>query len=82
MMYKFFPGFYGAIRYNAIHFNKISFDDGSKAQWDYNVRRLQIGAGYRFSRSLEVKAEYMFNMMSGPSDPKDNLFALQWVWKF
>lgn len=81
-MYKFLPGVYGAVRYNAIHFNKISYTDGSKAQWDFNVRRIQIGGGYRFSRSLEVKAEYMFNMMSGPVDPEDNLFALQWVWKF
>lgn len=82
MMYKFLPGVYGAVRYNAIHFNKISYTDGSKAQWDFNVRRIQVGAGYRFNRKTEIKAEYMFNMMSGPVDPKDNLFAIQWIWKF
>jgi adenylate cyclase len=82
MSVKFLPGLYGALRYSAIHFNKISYSNGEKEQWDYNVQRLQMGLGYRFSPALEMKAEYMLNRTAGPADPKDNLLSLQWVWRF
>ncbi|MCP5049103.1 MAG: porin family protein [bacterium] len=82
IMYKFRPGFYGAFRYNAIHFNKISLSSGGKEQWDYNIQRWQLGLGYRFSPVLEVKAEYMLNHTSGPMDPKDDLVAIQWTLRF
>jgi class 3 adenylate cyclase len=80
--YKFFPGFFGAFRYNAIHFNKIPFSSGEQDQWDYNVQRWQVGVGYRFSRRLEARAEYMWNRTGGPQDPADNLLAFQWIWRF
>lgn len=80
--YKFLPGFYGAFRYNAIHFNKIAYDNGKKEQWDYDVRRWELGVGYAFSRRLEVRAQYLLNRTAGQLDPKDDLFAVQWIWRF
>jgi adenylate cyclase len=81
VMYKFIPGLYGAVRFNSIHFNKIPFTDGTLDQWDYNVQRVQMALGYRFSPSIEVRAEYMINHTSGPVEPKDNLLAIQWIWR-
>jgi hypothetical protein len=80
--YKFLPGLFGALRYNGIYFNKISYTNGEKDKWDYDVQRWQLGVGYAFSRRLEVRAEYMINRTVGPYDPGDNLFALQWTWRF
>jgi len=80
--YKFLPGFFGAFRYNAIHFNKIAYDNGEKEQWDYNVQRWELGMGYAFSRRLEVRAQYLSNRTAGPLDPKDDLLAVQWIWRF
>jgi class 3 adenylate cyclase len=80
--YKFLPGLFGAVRYNGIYFNKISYSNGEKDKWDYDVQRWQLGVGYAFSRRLEVRAEYMINRTIGPYDPADNLFALQWTWRF
>jgi class 3 adenylate cyclase len=80
--YKFLPGLFGALRYNGIYFNKIPYSNGEKDKWDYDARRWQFGVGYAFSRRLEVRAEYMINRTIGPYDPEDNLFALQWTWRF
>ncbi|MGD2093152.1 MAG: adenylate/guanylate cyclase domain-containing protein [Candidatus Aminicenantes bacterium] len=80
--YKFLPGLFGALRYNGIYFNKIPYSNGEKEKWDYDVQRWQLGVGYAFSRRLEVRAEYMINRTIGPYDPEDNLFALQWTWRF
>ena len=80
--YKFLPGLFGALRYNGIYFNKIPYSNGEKDKWDYDVQRWQLGVGYAFSRRLEVRAEYMINRTIGPYDPEDNLFALQWTWRF
>lgn len=80
--YKFLPGLFGAFRYNAIHFNKIAYQSGEKEQWDYNVQRWELGVGYAFSRRLEVRAQYLLNRTAGPPDPKDDLFAVQWIWHF
>ncbi|MCP5103587.1 MAG: porin family protein, partial [bacterium] len=80
--YKFFPGFFGALRYNAIHFNRLSYDSGEMDGWDYFVQRLQVGVGYRFSPRLDVRMEYMWNRTRGPDEPRDNLLALQWRLRF
>lgn len=80
--YKFLPGFFGAFRYNGIHFNKIAYTTGDKEKWDYNVQRWELGLGYSFSRRLDVRVQYMLNRTTGPSDPSDNLFALQWRLRF
>lgn len=80
--YKFSPGLFGALRYNAIHFSKIAFENGEREQWDYHVQRWQAAVGYWFSRRLQVRAEYMWNRTGGPVDPRDNLLAFQWIWTF
>lgn len=82
LKYKFFSGFSAALRWNAIHFNEIRLSDFSTDRWDYDVKRLQIGISYRFSRKLETKLEYMLNRTAGPDDPRDNLFSFQCVWTF
>lgn len=79
----FAPGLYGALRYSAIHFREIRRQAGGQGRWDYDVRRLQLGAGYRLGRGTGIRGEYMVNERAGnTTDPRDNLLSLQWWWAF
>ena len=63
-----FAGLWGAIRYSAIDFLPLADHDLEHTEtvlppdvtrdWDYDVSRWQIGAGYRFARNEGVQAEY------------------------
>jgi class 3 adenylate cyclase len=79
---KLTPGLFAAARYNAIRFNEIARGDGTLEAWDYDVERVQIGAGYRLSRTTEVRAEYMANFTAAPPDGDDDLLAVRWSWAF
>ena len=76
------PGLFAAVRYNAIRFVTLERASGSTDRWDYDVRRWQFGAGYRISRSTEIRGEYMINRTPGREDPSDNLLSLRWGWTF
>jgi predicted porin len=75
-------GVFGALRASGIHFRDLSRSGGARDRWDYDVRRLQLGAGYRLSRATEVRAEYMINTTSGRDDPRDDLVSVRWGWAF
>ncbi|MBI4408998.1 MAG: adenylate/guanylate cyclase domain-containing protein [Gemmatimonadetes bacterium] len=76
------PGLYTAARYSAIHFNELTRSDGRREPWDYDIRRWQLGAGYRLARNLGVRAEYAWNRALGPVDPRDDLASVQAWWLF
>jgi adenylate cyclase len=78
--YKATAGLLLAARWNEIRFNDLTANATSQA-WDRNVRRLQIGAGYRILRNTGIVAEYLVNR-TADIDPRDNLFAVQWWWSF
>jgi hypothetical protein len=52
-------------------------------KWDYDVFRLEGALLYRFARELLFKLTYQWNKtLDIPSDPADNVFALQAVMSF
>ncbi len=53
--YKFYPGWYGAVRYDTLRFEEVDSVDGS-VNWDDNIQRVEVGVGYRMTRELLVKA--------------------------
>lgn len=73
-------GIFGAVRVSGIRFRKLGRSGGTLDRWDYDVRRLQIGAGYRLGPSTELRAEYMVNSTTGRADPRDNLLSVRWSW--
>lgn len=87
-----FAGVWGAVRYSAIDFLPLSDHDlqhsetvlpaGVTRDWDYDVSRWQLGAGYRFARNGEIQAEYAWNLSEAPIEPSDNLFSAQFSWMF
>lgn len=79
---KLSPGLYAAARYSGIRFNRIDDGAGNDVPWDYPVDRVQLGAGYRLSRTTEVRAEYMLNATDAPPHAGDDLFSVRWSWSF
>lgn len=75
-------GLFAAARYSAIRFRDLARSTGIIDRWDYDIRRLQLGSGYRLGRSTEIRAEYMINRTLDRTDPDDNLLSLQWWWTF
>ncbi|MGH7555293.1 MAG: hypothetical protein ACREMQ_20000, partial [Longimicrobiales bacterium] len=82
--YKITAGLFAAARFGEIRFNELSELPGVRAaeDWDHDIRRIQLGAGYRFLRNTEFRVEYLFSRTDGPADPQDDLFSLQWWWSF
>jgi class 3 adenylate cyclase len=79
---KLAAGLFAAARYGAIHFNEIARSDGGSEAWDHDVRRLQLGAGYRLNRAFELRGEYMWNRQAGPAPPRNDLLSFQAAWAF
>jgi len=49
--YKFLPGWYVAGRYDEIRHEEVD-SNGSTLTWDYDVKRVEAGLGYHFSREM------------------------------
>lgn len=81
--YKVLPGLYVALRAEHLQFDAIPVA-GGRAPSDFDVSRLELGAGYTLERDLRVKASYQWNYTGGasPSDPDDDLVQAQLVSAF
>jgi class 3 adenylate cyclase len=82
---KLTAGLFAAARFGEIRFNQLSAPPGGARgaeDWDHDVRRLQLGAGYRLLRNTEFRLEYLFSRSDAPNDPRDDLFSVQWWWSF
>jgi class 3 adenylate cyclase len=79
---KLSPGLFAAARYSGIRFNRLDDGAGNDVPWDYPVDRVQLAAGYRLSRTTEVRAEYMLNSTDAPPHVGDDLFSVRWSWSF
>jgi hypothetical protein len=79
---KLSAGLFAAARYSGIRFNRIGDGPGPDVAWDYPVDRVQLAAGYRLSRTTELRAEYMLNATAAPPDAGDDLLSVRWSWSF
>jgi class 3 adenylate cyclase len=74
-------GLFAAARYGSTSFESVpgSGDEG----WDWDVRRIELAAGYRVARNLGIQAEVAFNRTPGAArDPSDDLAAIQLWWSY
>ncbi len=69
--YRFLPGLYGALRYDAIRFEVVDSAAG-RVTWDENLQRVEAGVGYRRTRELLVKLVGQLNE-NGSGWDLDNL---------
>jgi hypothetical protein len=80
--FKLKPGLFVTGRYSAINFNDLHYSNLATSPWDFDVSRVQLGAGYRISEPFEVRGEVMLNHSAAPAslNPQSNLFAVQASW--
>jgi len=76
---RFQAGFDVAARAGAIYYNDVTGSAGAEP-WDFDTRRLQFAAGYRFTQSIDARVEYMLNDSSDPRPLDDNLLSLRFAW--
>ena len=74
---KLMPGLFAALRYNSIIFNELRKSYGIREKWDYDVERIQAGAGISINRQLLLIVDYSVTTTHGPYEPKDNLASIQ-----
>jgi len=77
--YTFLPGFYGALRLGQIRFGSMRDPSGGTVPWDRDTTRLEIGAGWFFTKNFFVKASYQFNDAIGGDLPTENMLMLELV---
>ncbi|HUH13657.1 MAG TPA: hypothetical protein VMK65_11125, partial [Longimicrobiales bacterium] len=71
-----------AARYGAITFSDHPAGaNHPDTSWDYDARRIQVGAGWQPLRNAGIKAEYMRNHTER-HDPNDDLASVQLWWAF
>jgi class 3 adenylate cyclase len=75
-------GLFGAVRVGAIHFGDMTGSGGTAEPWDYDIQRLQVGAGYRLARNLEIRGEYLVNRASDAPLLETELASIQLWWRF
>ncbi|MEQ1897413.1 MAG: hypothetical protein ABL971_08510 [Vicinamibacterales bacterium] len=54
------PGLYAAGRLEHLGFSRIT-GQGRQSEWEAPVSRIEVGGGYRLTRSLELKASFQHN---------------------
>jgi len=85
--YTLMPRLFVASRWSQLQFDSISdpgdFDGNRRLSepWDYDIRQIEFGFGYRLNRNATVKVIYEFNRTAEvrDGDPSDDLMALQAV---
>lgn len=75
-------GVFGAARFGAMHFSQLTRSTGEKEAWDYPLQRLQVAAGYRLGRNLELRGEYLINRSSEAPQLDTGLASAQLWWRF
>jgi class 3 adenylate cyclase len=69
-------------RWNELRFNRLPGAGGADALWDFDVRRIQLGAGYRLLHNAGIKVEHGLTRTLGTRDPRDDLTSIQLWWAF
>ena len=78
----FLAGRLGQMRFSDVHLEGGGGIPSADEPWDYNVRRVQVAAGYRLASNAEIRAEYLAQTSDGPVDPDDDLISVQLWWAF
>jgi len=79
---KLSAGLFAAARWGELRFSRLEHSVRGEEAWDRDVRRVQLGLGYRLLRSLELRGEYMSTRTLEGVDPRDDLLSVQVWWGF
>lgn len=79
--YKITPQLFAALRWNQQLYGTVP-DEGEWAQWGNDIWRIDAAIGYRFSKNVQVKAQYSYNCEDAVYPIGENVVAVQFTIKF
>ncbi len=75
--YTLTPQLFAAGRFGQMIFDEVETSTGAMEPWDYNVSRIELGLGYKLTRSMVVKGVSQFNKYDDAPLEGIQFFALQ-----
>ena len=81
--YKFTPQLFGAVRWNEQLYGRIpDAAFGGETRWGLNVRRLDLGVGYRFTPHTQLKTQYSLQLEENGPREVAHLWSAQLMLRF
>jgi len=80
--YKFTPQLFGAVRWNQMHFSRMSDGVGGSAPWFPDMWRVDLATGYRMTAHTQLKLQYSLQHESSAFEPLSHMLALQLTVRF
>ena len=81
--YKFTPQLFGALRWNEQLYGRIPDSTaGGETRWGLNMRRLDVGGGYRFTAHTQLKIQYSFQHEENGPREVTHLLSAQLMLRF
>ncbi len=80
--YKFTPQMFGAVRWNQMHFSRMSDGTGGSAPWFPDMWRMDVASGYRPTAHTQIKLQYSLQHESVSFRPYSHMLALQLTIRF
>jgi hypothetical protein len=80
--YKFTPQLFGAVRWNQMHFSRMSDGSGGSAPWFPDMWRVDVATGYRMTAHTQLKLQYSLQHQSITFRPLSHMLALQLTIRF
>jgi hypothetical protein len=80
--YKFSPGWYLACRLGAHEPGKLTNSTGESVHWDYPVKRIEAGLGYKPNRVTTIKLVTQQNRFDYTEEFDSEMYALQFSVSF
>ncbi len=77
--YTVVPGLYGALRLGQVRFGTMRDASGDLVRWDRDSTRVELGAGYFFTKNFFVKAGYQINWALGGDRPMESMLTMELV---
>ncbi len=75
--YSITPHLYAAGRIGQMIFEDVKSSTGEMEPWDYDISRIEVGLGYKISRSMVIKGVGQFNVYGDAPLEDWQFFALQ-----
>jgi hypothetical protein len=76
------PEFFAGGRFDELRFDEITLESGESREWDANVRRLELAAGWRPTRQWEIRYAYQWWRYPDFEDFDADFYAIQLTARF
>ncbi|MBB5032948.1 hypothetical protein [Prosthecobacter vanneervenii] len=80
--YKFTPQLFGALRWNQMHFSRMSDGAGGSSPWFPDMWRVDAAVGFRMTAHTQLKLQYSLQHENVTHEPLSHMLAVQLTVRF